>query len=652
MNKLLIILSLLMFYFSVQASVDTLKTDAKVTGVTVFFNGAQVSRTANPVLTKGKQMLVFENLPVDLKVESIRAGGCEDCVIQSIKHKYNYVIDDLPEEEKLRDEIKAYRYKIKSVNNEMNALVIQENLLHGNNDFVSKKNGADIEQIKQAADFYGKKIYELRTQKLELARKLDQLRDERIALYKKLNAERAKTERITSSIELLVAVPASGKRSLKVEYYTKSAGWLPAYDFRVDEVGEPLKIVHNARVFQTSGEDWNRVKLNLSTGNPALSSSKPEFEPWFVERSNRSVLEEEPDKPGSISGVVRDAETQEPLPFVNVVVEKDGKRIAGGSTNMDGRYQIKPVESGYVRVKASFIGYNGSDKSAQINPEETAYLDFLMRPSAVELYEVETEDYEAPLIEKNRIVTKEDLVKMPTRSAVGVAETVGGVYSKDENRSGSKFHRVNYNISNNLHENVSNLEFEIEEPYTILSSGEDYLIQIKEVQTPADYVYFAVPKLEPAAFLTARLDDPQELNLLPAKASIYFDDTYIGETEINNLQLQDTLEISLGRDKNIALKRTGNKELQEKRFLSNTNIQTVGWEIELRNNKKVPVTIVVQDQYPLAERSSVEVELLEASNAEINPKKGELQWRLTLQPAQKKKLNFGYTVKYPSGMFE
>lgn len=645
MNKLLIILSLLTFHFSVQASVDTLKTDAKVTGVTVFFNGAEVSRTANPVLTKGKQMLVFENLPVDLKVESIRAGGCEDCVIQSIKHKYNYVIDDLPEEEKLRDEIKAYRYKIKSVNNEMNALVIQENLLHGNNDFVSKENGADIEQIKQAADFYGKKIYELRTQKLELARKLDQLRDERIALYKKLNAERAKTERITSSIELLVAVPASGKRSLKVEYYTKSAGWLPAYDFRVDEVGEPLKIVHNARVFQTSGEDWNRVKLNLSTGNPALSSSKSEFEPWFVERSNRSVLEEEPDKPGGISGVVRDAETQEPLPFVNVVVEKDGKRIAAGSTNMDGRYQIKPVESGYVRVKASFIGYNGGGKSAQIKPEETAYLDFLMRPSAVELKEVEVVNYNAPLIQKDQMITREDLVKMPARSAQGLAETVGGLYD-EERRISTDF------ISNNLNENVSNLEFEIEEPYTILSSGEDYLIQIKEVQTPADYVYFAVPKLEPAAFLTARLDDPQELNLLPAKASIYFDDTYIGETEISNLQLQDTLEISLGRDKNIALKRTGNKELQEKRFLSNTNIQTVGWEIELRNNKKVPVTIVIQDQYPLAERSSVEVELLESSNAEINPKKGELQWRLTLQPGQKEELNFGYTVKYPRGMFE
>lgn len=596
--------------------------------------------------------MVFENLPVDLKVESIRAGGCDDCVIQSIKHKYNYVIDDLPEEEKLRDEIKAYRYKIKAVNNEMNTAVIQENLLHRNNDFVSKKSGADIEQIKQAADFYGKKIYELRTQKLELARKLDQLREERIALYKKLNAERAKTERITSSNELLVAVPESGKRSLTVEYYTKSAGWLPAYDFRVDEVGEPLKIMHNAHVFQTSGEDWNRVKLNLSTGNPALSSSKPEFEPWFVERYKKTKFDVEPDKPGSLSGMVRDAETQEPLPFVNVVVEKDGKRIAGGSTNMDGRYQIKPVESGYLRVKASYIGYTGSGKSVHIKPEETTYLDFLMRSSDVELDAFEVVEYNAPLIEKDRSITREELVKMPTRKAVGVAETVGGVYSRDDGSNTLNVRVSTNRISNNLHENVSNLEFEIEEPYTILSSGEDYLIQIKEVQTPADYVYFAVPKLEPAAFLTSRLDDPQELNLLPAKASIYFDDTYIGETEIGADQLKDTLEISLGRDKNIALKRTGKKELQEKRFLSNSNIQTVGWEIELRNNKKVPVTIVVQDQYPLAERSSVEVELLQSSNAEINPKKGELQWRLTLQPAQKEKLNFGYTVKYPRGMFE
>ena len=634
------------------ASFDMVKTDSKITDVTVFFNGAQISRTAEAVLTKGKQIVVFENLPVDIDAESIRMSGCDDCLIQSINHKFDYVIDDLPEEEKLREEIKAFRYKITHVNNEMNTLVHQENLLHKNNNFVNSKTGADINQLKQAADFYGKKIVELRAEKLDLSRKVDQLTKERIELFKKLNKERAKTNRITSKIEMMVTAPAAGKRTITAQYYTTTAGWYPTYDFRVKDVNEPLNITYNANVYQSSGEDWKNIKIKLSTSDPQLSSTKPQLEPWIIENSKNIYLFEESNKPGAVSGVIKDAQTHDQLPFVRIVVKDRNKRVNETFTDADGRFLIKPIAKGNVTVEAEYFGYGNDKKRITVNPDETAVADFFLTPLSIETREVDVVEYSAPLIYKDsRFNNQEDAEMLVERSAVRVATTVGGVYSQDDGTSDLRLRRKRIKISNDLQENVSHLEYTIHEPYTILSTGEDYNISIKEVETDVDYTYYSVPKMEQAAFLTARIDEPAELNLLPAKVSIYFDDTYIGETEIGERQLQDTLEISLGRDNNLVIKRTGSKELREKRFLSNNNVQTTGWEIETRNNKRSPVTIVIQDQYPLAQRSSVDVELHSGSGAEVDPKKGELQWRMTIEPGETKKVNFGYTVKYPRGLF-
>lgn len=641
-HKLMIIIFLPFISHGAFASFDTVKTDSKITDVTVFFNGAQISRAAEAVLTKGKQIVVFENLPVDIDGESIRMSGCDDCLIQSINHKFDYVIDDLPEEKKLREEIKAFRYKITHVNNEINTLVHQENLLHKNNNFVNSKTGADINQLKQAADFYGKKIVELRAEKLDLSRRVDQLTKERIELFKKLNKERAKTNRITSKIEMMVTAPTAGKRSITAQYYTTTAGWYPTYDFRVKDVSEPLNITYNANVYQSSGEDWENIKIKLSTSDPQLSSTKPQLEPWIIENSDNIFLFERNKKPSAVSGIIKDAESHDPLPFVRVVVKDGNKRVNETFTDADGRFLIKPINEGSVRLEVEYLGYGNEKRWVSLEPDETAFVDFLLKPSQIELQSVEIVDYRVPLIQKDsRQVTKEDLVRMPTRAATGLSETIG----RELTRISTDF------ISNDLQENVSHLEYAIHEPYTILSTGEDYNISIKEVETDVDYTYYSVPKMEQAAFLTARIDEPAELNLLPVPVSIYFDDTYIGETEIGERQLQDTLEISLGRDNNIVIKRTGSKELREKRFLSNNNVQTTGWEIETRNNKKSPVTIVIQDQYPLAQRSSVDVELHSGSGAEVDPKKGELQWRMTIEPGETKKVNFGYTVEYPRGLF-
>jgi hypothetical protein len=71
------------------------------------------------------------------------------------------------------------------------------------------------------------------------------------------------------------------------------------------------------------------------------------------------------------------------------------------------------------------------------------------------------------------------------------------------------------------------------------------------------------------------------------------------------------------------------------------------WNITIKNNKANAITLNLEDQFPVSERKSIEVELLESSNAKIDAKSGKLNWELKLEPNEKKIITYKYSVKYP-----
>jgi hypothetical protein len=57
---------------------------------------------------------------------------------------------------------------------------------------------------------------------------------------------------------------------------------------------------------------------------------------------------------GKISGRITDAATDEPLPFVNIIVMGT---MSGAASDIDGYYSILNIKPGTYEVKASAIGY-------------------------------------------------------------------------------------------------------------------------------------------------------------------------------------------------------------------------------------------------------------------------------------------------------
>ena len=196
-------------------------------------------------------------------------------------------------------------------------------------------------------------------------------------------------------------------------------------------------------------------------------------------------------------------------------------------------------------------------------------------------------------------------------------------------------------------EGQTTVEFDISIPYTIPSNGKMYGVEIQIHKLPAKYQYYAAPKLDPDAFLLARVTGWEDLNLMPGESNIYFEGTYVGKSYIDPRSTKDTLEFSFGRDKNIVINRTRMKDFSAKQFIGNNKKETTGWEISVRNKKKAAIEIVIEDQIPLTTDKDIEITADDISGAKHVKETGLLTWKYTINPAETKKFKLIYTIKYP-----
>ncbi|NEN23978.1 TonB-dependent receptor plug domain-containing protein [Cryomorpha ignava] len=182
---------------------------------------------------------------------------------------------------------------------------------------------------------------------------------------------------------------------------------------------------------------------------------------------------------GTLKGKLTDSETGEPLPFVNIVLQSGDQQVAGGSTDFDGNYTIKPIPPGSYNVLISYVGYNAKRiEGVIINNSKITFLDIDM-DSGIKLTEFEVVEYSVPLIDKDGgstggTVTREDIARMPGRSATSIAATVGGVQETsggDISIRGARTDNTYYYIDGIKVRGSSNLPKAAIEEVSVLTGG-------------------------------------------------------------------------------------------------------------------------------------------------------------------------------------
>jgi hypothetical protein len=683
---------------------DTLHVASDITEVTVYFEGAQVTRHLNKTVGLGTYLLLLDNLPYDLDDKSIQVSALDGLEVLSVHHEPHTLSNPKKSKEELilEERLEAIDFQKMNLDSETKMLNTEEGILLDNRKLSNGRQALNVEEIEKAADFFHERLNALRKKKLEVHKKQLDLFDQIEEINKQLSALQAARFKMKSRVIIRVKSAKPQELDLHVTYFTRSAGWTPSYDFKVTSISSPMEIGYNAQVYQTTGEDWDEVTVHLSTGNPSLSGIQPTLKPWYLEDRDPNYEEKIVEGAGTLKGTVFEARDDEVVPFANILCKKGDQVIVGTVSDFDGRYTLKPLESGHYDLHVQCVGYQTKIiKHVAVNGEKITFQDVTL-DGAIALEELTVVAYERPLIDRDGgasggTVTSRDIHRMPLRDASNIANTVAGVggarssakeyyidgirvmgnssipqssietvevygyqsstnstyiSAKSKKFSQTELPNTQKILSHTLKKRMIDIEYAIEVPYTIPSDGKEYFMPIKLEQVAVDYTYYIIPKVEQDAFLTASVPDWSSLNLISGKASIFLNGKYTGESQIDSEYTGDTLKISLGRDRNIVVERLEDKTINQRQFLGSNIKEQVGWEIKLRNNHSSEVDVVVLDQVPITRYKTISISNVVATGAKYIEKTGSLTWRKTIPPESVHTINYQYELKYPSGAIE
>ena len=284
--KKIFLLSLLLATFSFAQK--PIFTAAKVKAVTVYFNAAEISQATSVNLPVGTSEIVIKNVANYLNENTVQIGAPSSVTVLSVQFTNNYIsefeIDETnPTIKKVRDSITLVQKEIKKVQILTYSHQQTIALLDANHSAGGANAGINVAELMKLVEYYKAKRTELDNEIVAHQEKEANLNKKLITLNNKLEINTQKEEKSsTGKLVIQVMNDVAGTIPLDISYITETASWNPFYDLRTENTTSPINMMYKAQVFQSSGIDWKKVKLTLSSGNPNQNNTAPILSSWFL----------------------------------------------------------------------------------------------------------------------------------------------------------------------------------------------------------------------------------------------------------------------------------------------------------------------------------------------------------------------------------
>lgn len=661
------------------------KTPSKIKEVTVYLNGAQITRTASCLLQEGSNEVIFTGLSHKIDESSIQISGLGSVSILSIAYDINYLekSESNPKIKEWKNRIEALEQEISLLKNTIAGLEEEEKVITSNRIVNGDSQVLDLERMKQIGAYYRERITEIKNEIFKTNLNINtynlEINDLRQQLAEANNGNQTPQGEITITFD----TPITTTLNATLSYLVQDAGWVPNYDIKSTGTNAPISLAYKGNVYQNTGQDWKNVKISLSTGNPQYNISKPTIDAHylnFVSAYNKRKVATTGKKGYAfnpyvkkVTGTITD-ESGAPLPGVNIVVQGT---TMGTTSDFDGNYTLE-VPSG-KELTYSYIGMH-----TQELPIYSSIMNVRMEEDAQRLEEVVVTGYGTAAVGS---VSPEGALSgraagISIRGASSIDSTPEPLYiidgvpidnftegDLDENEiqdvevlKGTNASSIYGNRGANgvvvittkksqLQEGATKTEFAIKKPYTILANGDITAIEVNTFKMLATYEYFAAPVLNDNVYLTASFKDWEQHQLLPGEANIYFEGTYAGKTVIDPYTTKKEMILSLGIENNITVTRQQDRNFKSKPFVGSNRIVDRTYVLEVKNNKNTPINLKLMDRIPKSQNKEIKVDDVSTNNAEYDESKGLLTWNMTLGPKSVQKENFSFQVKFPKGRY-
>jgi uncharacterized protein (TIGR02231 family) len=186
---------------------------------------------------------------------------------------------------------------------------------------------------------------------------------------------------------------------------------------------------------------------------------------------------------------------------------------------------------------------------------------------------------------------------------------------------------------------------------SIPSDGSPHKVTVAHFELSPRLDYVTAPKLVEAVYRRAKVANDSPYTLLPGQANLFAGDEFIGATRLDLTAPQGEIELYLGADDRVKVKRELKRRDVDKRFMGNKRCLHYVYEITLENLLAAEAPLMLHDQMPVSHHESISVKL---DMAEPKPTEqtelNELKWGLQLAPSQKAVVRFEFTVEHPQEM--
>jgi TonB-dependent SusC/RagA subfamily outer membrane receptor len=599
--KYLLLILLFTVQFSVKASDDKNIVPSDLKTVTVYKSGAELTHTSSAQLKQGNNELLIDNIGNQLDINSIQIKTASAVTIMGIEFSNNYLIstEKTPRQKMLTDSLETLLKESSKFDNAIRNNQELLEVLKSNRDIKGTQTGLSVAELMKLMDYYKQKSLEIQSDINQSIEKKNKLSENIQKLNLQIQEEQKKNISKSGRLILQLSVAMAGKYDFTISYISPNAYWTPYYDVRVDDIKTAMKIIYKAKISQTTGIDWKQVKLSLSTSLPSQWGNAPVFSTWFL---------------GYINPVVA----------MNNFLFKQNS-IQSFDKALEGKIAGVEVTDGYYKKEESLRIRGAKSISADnqpiyiVNGAEMSYEDFS---------KINTTS-----------IKKIDVLKDASSTAIYGARGSQGVIVVTLKEGLQDYISVA--------DNTLDLAFDIDLPYDVPTNGKQQTAVLKTLDVNAHYKHYAAPKLDKDAYLLAEITQWEKLNLLPGEANIIVENTYVGKSFIDPNSTSDTLNLTLGRDKRVSIKREKVTDYSSVKFLGSNKLQKFTYEITVKNNKKDAVDLLLKDQFPISTNKEIEVTIIETGDAAVNNDVGVLSWKLNLAPGESKKVRFAYSIKYP-----
>lgn len=263
---------------------------SSIGAVTVYQDRAVVTRSASSELPAGEHELVLEKLPASLQDSSLQvsAKSSGQATLLDVK------VRDAFQTDSANDRVKLLEAQIRKIASQQAALDDEAAVLDNQRELVALMQRGATEPAKDgprptldelkaiqtlSADTLGRALAGLR----HVAEQREDLERQLTAAQGELGQLQGQLNRRTKTVTLRVNLARAGKLDLDVSYAVAGARWTPAYDARLRPADRSVDLGYFGVIRQSTGEDWNNVKLTLSTARPSLGGGAPKLNPWIID---------------------------------------------------------------------------------------------------------------------------------------------------------------------------------------------------------------------------------------------------------------------------------------------------------------------------------------------------------------------------------